>query len=233
MPARNSVKLLTRRQNESHGGPRSPCACCGNWEIRGPVNPADREARALRGPPWFSFCLRVKSFLCRRRARQCQVPIGCRSQRRHSRISIFPVRHAHCSSISLRRLNLMHQNTPHKDHAAPRRPPIPRRQRRLLQNATHLIGDASAARCGGAGCATRGKTPCTRAARPRPPPPAPALAMPPSVAPPPNGAPNSAGWGGHDTDVGVVKQIASARRVRFAAAATQAGACRCASAWSR
>ncbi len=33
--------------------------------------PADREARALRGPPWFSFCLRVKSFLCRRPARLC------------------------------------------------------------------------------------------------------------------------------------------------------------------
>ncbi len=31
--------------------------------------PADREPRALRGPPWFSFCLRVKSFLCRRPAR--------------------------------------------------------------------------------------------------------------------------------------------------------------------
>ncbi len=71
------------------------------------------------------------------------------------------------------------------------------------------------------------------AARPRPPPPAPAPAMPPSVAPPPNGALNSAGWGGDYTGAGVVKQIASARRVRFAAAATQAGACRCASAWSR
>ena len=33
--------------------------------------PADRESRALRGPPWFSFCLRVKSFLCRRPARLC------------------------------------------------------------------------------------------------------------------------------------------------------------------
>jgi hypothetical protein len=50
VPARNSVKLLTRTQNESHGGPRSPCACCNNWEICGPVNPADREACALRGP---------------------------------------------------------------------------------------------------------------------------------------------------------------------------------------
>ena len=33
--------------------------------------PADREARALRGPPWFLFCFRVKSFLCRRPARLC------------------------------------------------------------------------------------------------------------------------------------------------------------------
>ena len=102
MPARNSIRLSTRRQNENHGGPRRPCACCGNWDIRRPVNPADREARALRGPPWSSFCLRVKSFLCCRRARQCQVPIGCRSQRRHSRIPTFPVRHACFISISLR-----------------------------------------------------------------------------------------------------------------------------------
>ena len=94
MPARNSVKLLTRRQNESHGGPRRARAS----------PPADREARALRGPPWFSFCLRVKSFLCCGRARQRQVPIGCRSQRRHSQISTFLVRHACCSSISLRQM---------------------------------------------------------------------------------------------------------------------------------
>ena len=39
-------------------------------EVREPP-PADREARALRGPPWVSLCLRVKSFLCRRPARLC------------------------------------------------------------------------------------------------------------------------------------------------------------------
>ena len=31
-------KLLTRRQNESHGGPRRPCAGCGRGEISGPIN---------------------------------------------------------------------------------------------------------------------------------------------------------------------------------------------------
>ena len=44
----NTAKHLTRRQNESHGG----------------SVPAHlkRQAHGLRGPPWLSFCLRVKCF---------------------------------------------------------------------------------------------------------------------------------------------------------------------------
>ena len=153
MPARNSIKLLTRRQNESHGGPRRPCACCGNWEIRRPVNPADREARALRGPPWFSFCLRVKSFLCCRRARQCQVPIGCRSQRRHSRISTFPVRHACFISISLRRICRPRSTLSPIYAASPQRTAPPSRP-----------GHKST----GPGSARQNKTPCAASAVRRP-----------------------------------------------------------------
>ena len=63
--------LLCDAANPPGGGrtadpPRStpPFKCHRPDEERDPP-PADREARSLRGPPWFSFCLRVKSFLCR------------------------------------------------------------------------------------------------------------------------------------------------------------------------
>jgi len=66
----------------------------------------------------------------------------------------------------------------------------------------------------------------------------PAPTMPPSAAPLPNGASRRVNWDGRETWDGqntgdaAMKQIATARRVRFAAAATQ-GARRCASAWCR
>jgi len=61
VPARNSIKILTRR----NGGPR---------RARG-----SRSADGGTGSPWSSVVLRVKSFLCCPRARHCQVPTGCRS----------------------------------------------------------------------------------------------------------------------------------------------------------
>ena len=61
VPARNSIKILTRR----NGGPR---------RARG-----SRSADGGTSSPWSSVVLRVKSFLCCPRARHCQVPTGCRS----------------------------------------------------------------------------------------------------------------------------------------------------------
>ena len=68
VPARNSIKLLTRRARrttEDHGDRVAP----------------DQPAELL-GSPWSSVVLRtlrVKSLLCRPRARHCHVRTGCRS----------------------------------------------------------------------------------------------------------------------------------------------------------
>jgi hypothetical protein len=70
--ARNSLKLSTRRNGE-------PRRATEGANLPRRIPPLAVVAQGLRGSPWPSFCLRVKSFLCCRRARHCQVPTGCRS----------------------------------------------------------------------------------------------------------------------------------------------------------
>ncbi len=59
---RQQRKLLTRRQNENHGGPRRARGSR-SAGLTGPrISQLPQQAHGLRGPPWLSFCLRVKSF---------------------------------------------------------------------------------------------------------------------------------------------------------------------------
>ena len=55
------VSLLTRRNRESHGGPRRKTVC--RFARRPIEHRAKRHTALLRGPPWFSLFLRVKNLL--------------------------------------------------------------------------------------------------------------------------------------------------------------------------